>query len=39
VAENVNPEELGNLGLTEQEILDLVAFRETLTDGYAPPGP
>jgi cytochrome c peroxidase len=35
VAENVNTEELGDLGLTEDEILDLVAFLETLTDGYA----
>lgn len=34
VLENVNDEELGNLGLTEQEIDDIVAFLETLTDGY-----
>jgi cytochrome c peroxidase len=39
VAENVNTDELGDLGLTEQEILDIVAFLETLTDGYVPPGP
>ena len=34
VAENVNMEELGNLGLTNQELEDLVAFLETLTDGW-----
>jgi cytochrome c peroxidase len=34
VSENVNTEELGNLGLTQQEIDDLVAFMQTLTDGY-----
>ena len=34
VSENVNEEELGNLGLTDQEIDDLVAFMETLTDDY-----
>jgi len=32
--ENVNQDELGNLGLTPQEILDLVAFLHTLSDGY-----
>ena len=39
VPENVNTEELGNLGLTAQEEADLVAFLRTLTDGYriAPP--
>jgi cytochrome c peroxidase len=31
---NVNHDELGNLGLTEQEIDDIVAFMHTLTDGY-----
>lgn len=36
VAENVNKDELGNLKLTEQEIKDIVAFMETLTDGYKP---
>jgi cytochrome c peroxidase len=36
VAENVNQDELGRLGLTEQEIDDLVAFMNTLTDGYRP---
>jgi len=34
--ENVNIDELGNLGLTEQEIDDIVAFLNTLTDGYDP---
>lgn len=37
---NVNTDELGDLGLTSDEIDDLVAFLETLTDGYFPaPGP
>ena len=31
---NVNHDELGDLGLTEQEIDDIVAFMHTLTDGY-----
>jgi cytochrome c peroxidase len=31
---NVNKEELGNLGLSAQEVEDLVAFLKTLTDGY-----
>ncbi len=34
VAENVNREELGNLGLTGEEEAALVAFMRTLTDGY-----
>ena len=34
VSQNVNREELGNLGLTEQEVDDIVAFLHTLTDGY-----
>ncbi|MCG6965743.1 MAG: c-type cytochrome [Chromatiaceae bacterium] len=34
VAENVNREELGNLGLTSPEVEDLVAFLRTLTDGW-----
>ncbi|MBU2645992.1 cytochrome-c peroxidase [bacterium] len=34
VAENVNREELGNLGLTNLELEDLVAFMKTLTDGW-----
>ena len=32
--ENVNMEEMGNLGLTNQELEDLVAFLRTLTDGW-----
>ncbi|MBE0569236.1 MAG: c-type cytochrome [Deltaproteobacteria bacterium] len=39
VAENVNKEELGNLGLTPQDEDDIVAFMMALTDGYAPPNP
>jgi len=31
---NVNHDELGNLGLSEQEIDDIVVFMHTLTDGY-----
>jgi len=34
ITENMNEEELGNLGLTDQEIDDLVAFMNTLTDGF-----
>ena len=34
VRANVNLDELGDLGLTEQEIDDIVAFLHTLTDGY-----
>ena len=34
VSENVNREELGNLGLTNEELEDLVAFLKTLTDGW-----
>jgi len=34
VAENVNTDELGNLGLTTEEETALVAFMKTLTDGY-----
>ncbi len=34
VPENVNMEELGKLGLTNQELEDLVAFLRTLTDGW-----
>jgi len=37
VAQNVNREELGDLGLTTPEVEDLVAFLETLTDGWRPP--
>jgi cytochrome c peroxidase len=32
--ENVNRDELGNLGLTTQDIEDIVAFLHTLSDGY-----
>jgi len=35
VSDNVNREELGNLGLTNQELEDLVAFLRTLTDGWS----
>lgn len=34
VADTVNDEELGNLELTDDEIVALVAFMETLSDGY-----
>jgi cytochrome c peroxidase len=34
VSENLNVDEMGNLGLTNQEVEDIVAFLETLTDGY-----
>ena len=37
VAANVNRDELGNLGLSDGEVDDLVAFMKTLTDGYVPP--
>ena len=37
VAANVNHDELGNLGLTDQEVEDIVAFLRTLTDGFVPP--
>ncbi|MBK7405335.1 MAG: cytochrome-c peroxidase [Phycisphaerales bacterium] len=33
---NVNTEDFGNLGLTDQEEDDIVAFLKTLTDGYRP---
>jgi cytochrome c peroxidase len=36
VAENVNTDELGDLGLTEEEEAYLVAFLRTLSDGYQP---
>lgn len=36
VAENVNMDELGDLGLTAEEEAAIVAFMETLTDGYTP---
>jgi len=34
VCENINMEELGDLGLTNEELEDLVAFLRTLTDGW-----
>jgi cytochrome c peroxidase len=37
VKDNVNRDELGNLGLTEDEEADLIAFLETLSDGYFQP--
>jgi len=37
VAENINIDELGDLGLTDEEVDALVAFMETLTDGYTCP--
>jgi cytochrome c peroxidase len=37
VPENVNQDELGDLGLTTAEVDAIVAFLETLTDGYVPP--
>ncbi len=39
VAENVNDEELGDLGLSNQEIEDIVAFLITLNDGWKPDQP
>jgi cytochrome c peroxidase len=36
VAENVNRDELGDLGLTPDEEAAIVAFLETLSDGYTP---
>lgn len=38
VPENVNREELGNLGLTPSEERAIVAFLRTLSDGYRPRG-
>ena len=34
VSVNVNPTELGNLGLTDKEEDEIVAFMKTLSDGY-----
>lgn len=36
VAENVNTDELGDLGLTPDEEAAIVAFLKTLSDGYIP---
>ncbi|MGA1839260.1 MAG: cytochrome-c peroxidase [bacterium] len=38
VPENVNTDELGNLGLTDAEENAIVAFLKTLSDGYTPRG-
>ena len=38
VRENVNREELGNLGLTNEELEDIAAFLRTLTDDWAVSG-
>ena len=35
VADNVNHDELGVLGLSTQEKTDIIAFLKTLTDGYS----
>jgi hypothetical protein len=37
VVENVNTEELGNLGLTPAQETALVAYLKTLSDGYVLP--
>jgi len=34
VPETVNKKELGNLGLTEQDVNDIMAFLSTLSDGF-----
>ena len=36
VADNVNTDELGDLGLTAEEEAAIVAFMKTLSDGYQP---
>jgi cytochrome c peroxidase len=36
VAENVNTDELGDLGLTPEEEAAIVAFMKTLSDGFGP---
>jgi cytochrome c peroxidase len=36
VAVNINTTEMGNLGLTSEQELDIVAFLKTLSDGYVP---
>ena len=36
VAENVNYDEMGDLGLTTREMADIVSFLQTLTDGWLP---
>lgn len=37
VQANLNRDEMGDLGLTNQEVEDIVAFLETLTDGWVEP--
>ena len=37
VTENVNKVDMGHLGLTDQEVNDIVVFLGTLTDGWTPP--
>jgi cytochrome c peroxidase len=39
VAQNVNKDELGNLGLSSEEEAAIVAFLKTLSDGYSPTRP
>ena len=34
VADNINTDELGDLGLTDEEEDSVVAFMNTLSDGY-----
>ena len=36
VSKNINREELGKLGLTEDEEMAIVAFLKTLSDGWSP---
>jgi hypothetical protein len=36
--ENINKSKVGNLGLSNEEEDALVAFMQTLTDGFAPAG-
>jgi cytochrome c peroxidase len=37
VTQNVNKVDMGHLGLTDQEVDDIVAYLGTLTDGWTPP--
>jgi cytochrome c peroxidase len=37
VPDNVDTQSMGNLGLTQGEVDDIVAFLQTLTDGFVPP--
>lgn len=39
ITDNMNTSKVGNLGLSEQEEDALVAFMQTLSDGYVPVGP